>query len=252
MDSKPFLRVSWLSQTEIGSSQPSPNPEIIKSYVKALDQAGPSSSGYAVVKGGSTSESIHRRLHDLKTKVVVGSDIYTAKPNCVVLTAMGSLDEATVFEGDLANLVSKLEKALGPAAPSTIAHGIYREVSMVMGQDGDQAPASGFASVIQVGTFNMPSSEDELAVHEWYRTRRLPSFSAIHGGIRARRLIAVCGAPAKLGVLYEFTSLQDRIDNFEPLEAVDHDELRPSAAARTQHPPFSPIVGTLISPKPFL
>jgi hypothetical protein len=248
MTNNPFLRIWWLTQSD-GSPEPVPNAEIVSAYMEALDDSGEraGSSAYAVVKGGSTTEAIHQRLHERRTKAVVGADIYTAKPNCIVVTEMGSLDEATALESELSNRVGKLERAFGTAAPQTIAHGIYREVSTVIGQEADLVPASGFGPVVQVGTFNMPSGEDELAVQEWYRTRRLPSFAAIKGGIRARRLIGVCGAPAQLGILYEFTSLQERIEHFEPLEAVDHDEHRPSAAARTQHPPFSPGVGILLS-----
>ena len=239
----PFLRIAWLRQSD-GSPDPVPNPEVVSAYLNALD-AGKraTSSAYALVKGGPTTEEIQHRLHERQ----IGADIYTATPNCILLTELGSLDDSTVLESELSDRLGKLESAFGAATPQTIAHGIYREVSTVMGQEADQVPESGFAPVVQVGTFNMPSGEDELAVQEWYRTRRLPSFAGIQGGIRARRLIGVCGAPAQLGVLYEFTSLQERIDHFEPLEAVDHDEHRPSAAARTQHPPFSPAVGVRLS-----
>ena len=248
MSGKPFLRIAWLRQSIDGSFDGPPNPEIIGAYLDALEHSvvPARTSPYSVVKGGATTEAVKQRLHHGASGVVVGADVDTPLPNCIVLSEMGSLDEATVLEGELSDMMGNLESALGPASPRTIAHGIYREVSTVTGQEADKVPVSGFGSVIQVGTFNMPSTEDELAVHEWYRTRRLPSFCGIQGGIRARRLIGVCGAPAKLGVLYEFTSLQERIDHFEPLEAVDHDERRPSAAARTQHPPFSPSVGTLL------
>ncbi len=164
-------------------------------------------------------------------------DVYDTIPTHVVLTEVDTLDAGLALEAQL--------RTAGEPDAFVVVHGLYREVTTVEGTLGP--PASGFGAAIQLGTFTMRSAEDEWAVSEWYRSRRLPSFSRIPGGHRARRYVSVCGGPAKLGILYEFRSLEDRAAHFEPLETVDHDEDRPTAATRTVHPPMSPSVGALLA-----
>lgn len=220
---KPFLYVAWLRTDDDGS------PGAVAAYmhaVRARPGAG-ASAAYALLPRTPGLQSINDRL--AHTDV----ESYAHPPNVVALTEVDTLDAALDLDARL------------QAPPATVVvRGIYREVVAVAGTAA--APAEGFGPAIQLGTFSMRSAADEWAVTEWYRTRRLPSFSASPGSIRVRRFVSACGGPAKLAVLYEFASLEDRLAHFEPLELVDHDVARPTAAARTVHAPMSPSIGAAL------
>ena len=160
-----------------------------------------------------------------------------SKQKRLILTGISSLDTALDLEAAIARSFS----ASIPArriGPQIVA--LYREVSVTLGRATMRL--TGFAPAIQLGTFDMESVEDERAISEWYRESRMPAFARIPGGIRARRLVSVWGL-AKLGVLYEFVSLEARLEYFERLEGRAHDPGQPTAASRTIHPAFSPSIG---------
>jgi hypothetical protein len=215
---KPFLYASWLYA---GS-----DPGAVANHVDALRASpGAAAAAYTLLPRTPVMQSINDRLAHIDV------ESYAHLPDTVVLTDVDTLDAA-------------LDLDARPQAMPVVVRGIYREIVTVAGTA--PAPAEGFAPAIQLGTFSMRSAADEWAVTQWYRTRRLPRFSAIPGSIRARRFVSVCGGPAKLAVLYEFTSLEDRVTHFEPLELSDHDETRPTAAARTVHAPMSPSIGAAL------
>lgn len=222
----PFLRASWVAAA---------GEDAVRRYAAAV--ADSSSAGrtaaYSLTAKTPVMASITSRLEHL------GGATYPVLPTHLILTDVESLESALALE----------EQVPRPDefAVTIVVSGLYREVATVIGVLGP--PDDGPAAAIQFGTFNMHSAADEEAISRWYATRRLPSFAAIDGGYRARRWVSVIGGPARLGVLYEFRSLQDRVDHFEPLETVDHDEDQPTAATRTVHPPMSPSVGALLLPE---
>jgi len=222
---KPFLYAAWL----LADGDTDRNSGPVAAYVDAVrawSGAG-ASAAYALLPMTPVMQSINDRLDHTDV------ESYARLPDVVVLTEVDSLDAALDLDARL------------QATPATVAvRGIYQEVVAVTGTT--PAPADGFGPAIQLGTFTMRSPADEWAVTEWYRTRRLPSFSTSPGSIRVRRFVSACGGPAKLAVLYEFTSLEDRVAHFEPLELIDHDEARPTAAARTVHAPMSPSIGAAL------
>jgi hypothetical protein len=223
---KAFLYAAWLHS---GGRR-----DTVAAYVRAV-RAWPSASAtgphasataaYTLLPRTPVMQSISERLAH------TGVELYPHLPDVVVLAGVDTLDAALDLDAHL-------------QAMPVVVRGIYREVVTVAGTA--PSPAGGFAPAIQLGTFAMRSAADEWAVTQWYRTRRLPSFSAIPGSIRARRFVSACGGPAKLAVLYEFTSLDDRARHFEPLELSDHDETRPTAATRTVHAPMSPSIGAAL------
>jgi hypothetical protein len=222
---KPFLYAAWL----LADGDINRNPGAVGAYVHAI-RAWPgagASAAYALLPRTPVMQSINDRL--AHTDV----ESYANLPDVVVLTEVDSLDAAL-----------DLDARLQTPPATVIVRGIYREVVAVAGTT--PAPADGFGPAIQLGTFAMRSAADEWAVTQWYRTRRLPSFSTSPGSIRARRFVSACGGPAKLAILYEFTTLEDRVAHFEPLELIDHDEARPTAAARTVHAPMSPSIGAAL------
>ena len=217
-----LLRAAWVTGADSAA----------RSYAAAIrDLAGTGATDAFLLKAKTdVMASITGRLDHMDV------DTYDTMPTHLVLSEVATLDEGLTLEAALSDRADPL--------PAVVVSGLYREVVTVEGTLGP--PASGFGAAIQLGTFAMRSAADEWAVSEWYRTRRLPSFRRIEGGHRARRYVSVCGGPAKLGILYEFRSLADRAAHFEPLETADHDEDRPTAAARTVHPPMSPSVGELL------
>ena len=224
----PFLHACWLAA-------PASEVDPVAAHVRAvrrLPGAG-ATAAYALEPRTPVMQAITSRLGQLD------ADAYARLPNRVVLTELADLDAGL-------DLDAHLRRESGDAAAkAVVVRGLYREI--VSGDGTDPAPAVGFGPVIQLGTFTMRSAADEWAVCEWYRNRRLPSFSTTPGSIRARRFVSACGGPAKLAVLYEFSSLEQRRVHFEPLESADHDEHRPTAAARTVHPPMSPGIGTALT-----
>ena len=101
---------------------------------------------------------------------------------------------------------------------------------------------------IQLGNFNSGSYLDEDELLSWYAHLRLPNFQKLPGGIGIRKLVSVSGW-AKHGVLYEFTSLEDRSQHFRAHEAKNklaawtHD-----VVAKLVHAPGSPAVARRIWP----
>ena len=233
---RPFLRACWLASSS-GDGE-GPSTTAANGYLRLIAAASEvgASRAYRLVEGGSIMQSVKARLADMDL------DAYEALPDCLVLTECDTLDSAVALDAHLDEATA--EGGGGSHGLRVVVRGIYREITFTPGVE--EAPASGFAPAIQLGTFNMASADDEWAITEWYRTRRLPSFSTMKGGIRVRRLVSACGGPAKLGVLYEYASLEARLEHFEPLEAVDHDERHPTAATRTVHPPMSPSIGSAL------
>lgn len=216
-----FLRAAWIAGDDATTRR-------YAGAVRARPQAG-ETAAYLLTPKTPVMSAITQRLEHMDV------ERYPTLPTHLVLTEVVNLDDGLTLE----------EQVDDVGGADLVVAGLYREVVTVGGTLGP--PAHGFGAAIQLGTFTMHDAADEWAVSEWYRTRRLPSFSGIPGGHRARRYVSVCGGPGKLGILYEFASLEDRAAHFEPLETVDHDEARPTAATRTIHPPMSPSVGTLLS-----
>lgn len=127
---------------------------------------------------------------------------------------------------------------------------VFTEEARVNGPDakareGEYTPAP----CIQFGTFNSGSYEDEDELLSWYADYRLPAMGRIPGSIGMRKLVSVSGW-AKHGVMYEFTSLEDRAKDFRAHEAQD-----PQTAAWTEeviaklvHAPGSPNVAQRLWP----
>ncbi len=216
-----FLHATWIAAADAG----------VQAYRDRAQEhaAAGATAAYVLQPKTPVMQSITGRLEHMDVAA------YPTLPTHVVLTEINSVDDGLAFD---ANRKTDTSAAV-------VVRGLYAQIAVV---DGTLGPfEGGLGPAIQLGTISMRSGDDEWAVSEWYRSRRLPSFSRIPGGHRARRYASVCGGPGKLGVLYEFRSLEDRAEHFEPLETVDHDEHQPTAAARTVHPPMSPSVGARLA-----
>ena len=73
---------------------------------------------------------------------------------------------------------------------------------------------------IQLGSFNTRSVADEDGLMAWYAHNRLPGLSITPGCVGVRKMVSVAGW-AKHGVLYEFTSKEEREKYFRAYENAD-------------------------------
>lgn len=128
---------------------------------------------------------------------------------------------------------------------------IFTEEARVNGPEPREfGPGSGPGPAIQMGSFRMRTPEEEFDLGRWYAQYRLPFMARMPGCIAARKLSGVAGW-AKHSVLYEFTSLEARLRNFEePHEALALDGTRweSKVIAGTVHTPGSPFIGERIWP----
>ncbi len=91
---------------------------------------------------------------------------------------------------------------------------------------------------------------EDYAVGRWYAQFRLPYMARMPGCIGSRKLICVAGW-AKHAVLYEFESLEMRLEHFkEPHESLSLDKSHWSSRiiGNTVHTPGSPTIGPRIWP----
>jgi hypothetical protein len=114
----------------------------------------------------------------------------------------------------------------------------------------ERAPGLTPAPAIQMGSFRTRTVADDFDLGCWYAQYRLPHMAQMPGSIASRKLLCVAGW-AKHAVMYEFTSLEARLANFEePHEAlaVDPKEWTGRIVRYTIHTPGSPTVGQRIWP----
>jgi hypothetical protein len=128
---------------------------------------------------------------------------------------------------------------------------IFSEETRVSGP-ASQHRAAGTtpAPGIQMGSFNVRSLEEEFDIGCWYAQYRLPYMAQMPGSVGTRKLVSVAGW-AKHSILYEFTSLEARLKNFEePHESLSADpkEWTGRVVRYTIHAPGSPFVGNRIWP----
>jgi hypothetical protein len=117
---------------------------------------------------------------------------------------------------------------------------------------GARAAGTAPGPAIQMGSFRTRTVEDDFDLGCWYAQYRLPYMAQLPGSIATRKLLSVAGW-AKHAILYEFTSLEARLKNFEePHEshALDPQEWTGRVVRYTIHTPGSPVVGRRLWPPP--
>jgi hypothetical protein len=128
---------------------------------------------------------------------------------------------------------------------------IFSEEARVSGPAArSRPPGTTPAPGIQMGSFRVRSLEEEFDLGCWYAQYRLPYMAQAPGSVGTRKLLSVAGW-AKHSILYEFTSLEARLKNFEePHESLSADpkEWTGRVVRYTIHAPGSPFVGARIWP----
>lgn len=115
-------------------------------------------------------------------------------------------------------------------------------------ESNQQQDGAGLARCIQLGTFGaLPEDEDELLA--WYARWRMRSMETLPGCVQVRKLVGVSGW-AKHGVLYEFTSVDERNAHF-PIHEKPYPDLEKwtdKVVRKLIHAPRSPQVARRIWP----
>ncbi len=128
---------------------------------------------------------------------------------------------------------------------------IFAEEARVTGPAvGTRAQGTTPAPAIQMGSFRVRTIAEEFDLGCWYAQYRLPYMAQMPGSVSSRKLMCVAGW-AKHAVMYEFVSLEARMQNFElPHESLGRDpkEWTGRIARYTIHTPGSPTVGRRIWP----
>lgn len=98
---------------------------------------------------------------------------------------------------------------------------IFTEEARVDGPAAAQRErGAALSACIQLGSFNTRSYQDEDGLLAWYAHNRLPGLAVTPGCLGVRKLVSVAGW-AKHGVLYEFTSKEEREKYFRACENAD-------------------------------
>ncbi|MBF0276679.1 MAG: hypothetical protein HQM13_02750 [SAR324 cluster bacterium] len=129
--------------------------------------------------------------------------------------------------------------------------GVYTEQERVEGPEIGQRPVGTCPGpAIQFGSFLTKTIQDEYDLAAWYAQYRFPAIAKMPGSIGARKMVAVAG-PVKHCILYEYTSLEARLKNFEEHETLglNDGEWTHRIVNYTIHSPGSPSVGRRIWPE---
>ena len=120
----------------------------------------------------------------------------------------------------------------------------FLEVERVAGPEVKQrAPGLTPGPVVQLGTFNINSLQNEDELNAWYTRSRLPLMAPMPGCVGARKLVTISGW-AKHAILYEFTSLELVEKHFQ-----DTSEWTEKVIKNLIHAPHSPSIGVRIWPR---
>ena len=128
---------------------------------------------------------------------------------------------------------------------------VFVEEARITGpQFGEADPCGVPGPAIQTGSFRVRTIAEEFDLGQWYAQYRFPFMAQMPGAIRTRKLSCIAGW-ANHAVLYEFTSLEARMKNFEePHEmlGLDDKEWTSKIVKYTIHAPGSPTVGERLWP----
>jgi hypothetical protein len=198
---------------------------------------------YRITGGGARMQQIHDRLHRPQTDDVPTGTQY--------LTLIGAASPQVFFNpAAIQQQQESGETAAMLASRIGVREAIFCEQARVDGPEYLRgAPGTTPGPAIQMGSFRTASVADEYDLGAWYAQYRLPAMSKMPGCIRTRKLLSVAGW-AKHAVLYEFTSLEARLEHFQNHEslALDDTVWTSRIIGYTIHAPGSPSIGGRIWP----
>ena len=128
--------------------------------------------------------------------------------------------------------------------------GIFTEVDRVNGPDAAKRAVGGVpAPILQMGTFNCFTPEDDFDLSSWYAQDRLPAMKYMRGCVGTRKLVSVAGW-AKHSIFYEFSSLEKVLEHFPRADKLfpGENDWSYHVCQRLLHAPGSPTRGKRIWP----
>ena len=174
-----------------------------------------------------TPDPVHGILSYAQEPVPTGNDfilLFGAESAHTFAPPAPGQRDTSIDENDLAMLAQRREARIN----------LFVEEACVDGPAAAQRRrGTELGACIQLGSFNTRSVEAENGLMAWYAHNRLPGLSKTPGCIGVRKLVSVAGW-AKHGVLYEFTSKDERekyfraYENKDPAMAAWTDSLRRS------------------------
>ena len=234
----PVLRACWIDSK---ASDREELPADFADYVRALNglEGTGQSVAYSLYPGGE--DMVKLANHVKRIEVAGRNGPYV--PDWLVLTEEPSVEGILDVEEKVAKLNAD---ALGTNY-EIIARAVYHELISVRGPES-KGEADGLPPALQFGSFACTSPEEEWDLQLWYDTYRLPAIKQMPGAIGCRRYQSVAG-PGKYSILYEFVSVEARLENFEtPVEALSMDPNHPwKVGDYTIHTPMSPSVGGAVT-----
>ncbi len=190
------------------------------------------------------------QMEQVKTTAVGHTDEAIGSGNQYLLL-VGGLSPHTFFKPSIKDAVLPAGYDAMLAQRVGVRTAIFSVEARVNGPEPREfGPGTGPGPAIQMGSFRMRTPDEEFDLGRWYAQYRLPFMAQLKGCIATRKLTGVAGW-AKHSVLYEFTSLEARLRNFEePHEALALDRTRweSQVISGTVHAPGSPFVGERIWP----
>ncbi|MBT3914785.1 MAG: hypothetical protein HOF23_00340 [Rhodospirillaceae bacterium] len=168
----------------------------------------------------------------------------------VVLTAAPTVSVYFQKNNVIEALEAKFAAELGQR--ENYREAIFVEEESVPGPECRALPSgTGAPPAMQLGNYNTVTPEDDLELARWYRQERFPRLSVTQGMIQGRKLLSVAGWP-KHGVLWEFISMEEEEDSFEPrFAAADRAENWQGrhVLEYVVHGPYGPHAGRRIWPE---
>lgn len=128
---------------------------------------------------------------------------------------------------------------------------LLAEVHRLSGPDGEMGTIGGPPGpYIQMGSFCMSNLDKDWELGKWYAQHRLPYMAQMPGCIATRKYVGVAGW-AKHAVMYEFTSAEARLQQFEvkhETHDLNSDAWHTKVLPFTRHAPGSPTIGPRLWP----
>ena len=151
---------------------------------------------------------------------------------------------AQIREKESAETLAMLDKRIGERTC------IFAEVDRVEGPEAASRPdGTTPAPVVQMGSYNCFTPEDDFDLSAWYAQNRLPELGRMPGAVCTRKLVSAAGW-AKHSIFYEFVSLDVVKAHFPRSDKLisGENDWSYEVVKRLLHAPGSPTLAQRIWP----
>lgn len=200
---------------------------------------------YESVRGGDAMKTYEKTLARPSEQAVSAGNQYLL---IVAGDSPHTFFNPSVFNGDIERSETEI---------NMLSRQINKRVCLFKEQVRVDGPASrdnanGYipGAAIQFGSFCLSDVQSEFEIGKWYAQYRLPAMTKMPSCMTVRKLLSVAGW-AKHGIMYEFESLEGRLQDFEvPHESqgLNEDSWSHKIVTTTIHAPGSPTVARRIWP----